>query len=300
MAVVAPTVAQPSAQPPARRSPRVRWIAYLLLAPGLGWLFLFWLWPSIQMFITSLQTGTYAEGYTFTGNVGIYRDVLAAYPEQLFRSLVYALIVTVACLAIGYPLAYAIAMRAGRWKNAILFMVILPFFVSYIIRTLSWKFILADDGIFLGTLKSIGLLPDDAQIVNTTSAVLGGLIYNFLPFMVLPLFVSLDKIDPSLLEAAGDLYSNKRSTFLRVTLPLSLPGLLAGSLLTFIPVAGDFINAELLGNPNTTMLGNVIQVQMLEHNDYPTGAAISFILMAAILIGVFVYAKLLGTEELTG
>jgi len=300
LAVVAPTAVPPAGPPAARRTPRVRWIAYLLLAPGLAWLFLFWLWPSIQMFITSLQTGTYAEGYTFTGNVGVYREVLGAYPEQLFRSIVYALVVTIGCLAIGYPLAYAIAMRAGKWKNAVLFLVILPFFVSYIIRTLSWKFILADDGIFLGTLKSIGLLSEDVQVLGTSVAVLGGLIYNFLPFMVLPLFVSLDKIDRSLLEAAGDLYSNRRSTFLRVTLPLSLPGVFAGSLLTFIPVAGDFINAELLGSPSTTMLGNVIQVQMLEHNDYPTGAAISFILMAAILIGVFVYAKLLGTEELTG
>lgn len=264
------------------------------------WLFAFWLWPTIQMFFVSLQTGNYADGYTLTWNIGVYGHVIDAYPSQLIRSLTYALIVTLGCLAIGYPLAYTIAMRAGKWKNAVLFMVILPFFVSYIIRTLSWKFILADDGILLGTLKHWGLIPNSVQILGTSVAVIGGLIYNFLPFMVLPLYVSLEKIDTSLLEAAGDLYSNRRTAFRRVTLPLSLPGVFAGSLLTFIPVAGDFVNAELLGGPNTTMLGNVIQVQMLKHNDYPTGSAISFILMAAILVGVLTYAKVLGTEELTG
>lgn len=282
-----------------RKSKR-RWIVLVLLAPGMAWLFMFWLWPTIQMGITSMQTGTYSEGYTFTFNVGIYGEVLLEYSEQLFRSITYALITTLGCLAIGYPLAYGIATRGGKWRNALLFLVILPFFVSYVIRTLSWKFILADDGIFLGIFKGLGILPDDATVLATPTAVVGGLIYNFLPFMILPLYVAIEKIDPSLLEAAGDLYSNKRSAFWRVTLPLSLPGVFAGSLLTFIPVAGDFVNAELLGNQNTTMLGNVIQKQMVEQNDYPTGAAISFILMAAILVGVLVYAKLLGTEELTG
>ena len=289
------------AAPALRRSrKRVRWIVLALLVPGMAWLFAFWFWPTIQMLIVSLQTGTFETGYQFTGNVGIYGDVFTDYSSQLTRSVVYAFLVTAGTLLIGYPLAYTIATRGGKWKNALLFMVILPFFVSYVIRTLSWKFILADDGLLFAPLKGLGLLPNDFQVLATPVAVVAGLMYNFLPFMVLPLYVSLEKIDPALLEAGGDLYSNRRSAFLRITLPLSLPGVFAGSLLTFIPVAGDFINAQLLGSPSTSMLGNVIQRQMLVNNDYPTGAAISFLLMVAIVIGVLVYARLLGSEELTG
>jgi len=288
------------AVPSRSRSRRGRSVAYLLLAPGLLWLLVFFAWPIGQMFFTSLQTGSFEEGYQLTWHFQTYADVVGQFNTQLVRSLVYSLIVTGGCLLIGYPLAYGIAMRGGKWKNALLFMVILPFFVSFVIRTLSWKFILADDGMVLGTLKNWHLLPDDFRVLATSIAVIAGLMYNFLPFMVLPLYVALEKLDPSLLEAAGDLYSNRRTAFLKVTLPLSLPGVFAGSLLTFIPVAGDFVNASLLGSVNTTMLGNVIQREMLINNDYPTGAAISFILMAAILIGVFVYARLLGTEELTG
>ena len=299
MAVAAPAAG--SAKPAVPTRPKhTRWIAYILLAPGLLWLFAFWLWPTIQMGLVSLQTGTFEDGYSLTWNFAIYGDVISTNSTQLIRSVIYALIVTLATLAIGYPLAYGIAMRGGKWKNALLFMVILPFFVSYVIRTLSWKFILADGGILFGTLKSWGLLPDDFQVLATPVAVIAGLVYNFLPFMVLPLYVSIEKIDPSLLEAAGDLYSNKRTGFMKVTLPLSLPGVFAGSLLTFIPVAGDFVNAQLLGSVNTTMIGNVIQRQMLVNNDYPEGAALSFLLMAAILGGVLIYARLIGTEELTG
>lgn len=305
MAVVSPTAPAPlgDATPPTRhtaRSKRTKWVVLGLLAPALLWLLLFWLWPTIQMFFVSLQTGSFEEGYTFTGNFAIYGQVISEYSTQLIRSVTYAFIVTVGCLLIGYPLAYAIAFKGGRWKNALLFMVILPFFVSYVIRTLSWKFILADNGILLGPLKELGIIPEKFRVLATPIAVIAGLMYNFLPFMVLPLYVALEKIDHSLLEAAGDLYSNKRTGFAKVTFPLSLPGVFAGSLLTFIPVAGDFVNAQLLGSVNTTMLGNVIQRQMLVNNDYPTGSAISFLLMAAILVGVLIYAKVLGTEELTG
>ena len=303
MAVVAPTAGGPkSATPPsgAAFKPRTKWIAYGLLLPGGLWLLLFWLWPTIQMGLVSLQTGSFEEGYTLTWNFAIYGEVISSNSVQLIRSVEYALIVTIGTLAIGYPLAYGIAMRGGKWKNALLFLVVLPFFVSYVIRTLSWKFILADDGMLFGLLKDIGILPDDFQVLATPVAVISGLIYNFLPFMVLPLYVSIEKIDPSLLEAAGDLYSNRRTAFFKVTLPLSLPGVFAGSLLTFIPVAGDFVNAKLLGSVNTTMIGNVIEREMLVNNDYPGGSALAFLLMAAILIGVLVYARLIGTEELTG
>jgi spermidine/putrescine transport system permease protein len=286
------------AQRPGRR--RAKLVPYALLSPGILWLVIFFALPTIQMFFISLQTGSLEQGYRLTWHWATYGDVFSKYSVQLIRSVEYGFIVTAACLLISYPLAYFIAVHGGRWKNALLFMVILPFFVSFLIRTLSWKFILADQGFLLGTLKQFNLLPDGFRLLATPVAVVSGLIYNFLPFMALPLYASLEKLDRSLLEAAGDLYSNRAKAFLKVTLPLSLPGVFAGSLLTFIPAVGDYINAALLGSANTTMIGNVIQRRMLISNDYPEGAAISFILMAGILVGVFVYAKLLGTEELTG
>jgi spermidine/putrescine transport system permease protein len=273
---------------------------YLLLAPGLLWLGVFFAWPMVQMFVVSLQEGSLERGYRLTWHWATYGDVLSKYSTQMIRSVEYGLIVTAVCLVISYPLAYFIAVHGGRWKNALLFMVILPFFVSFLIRTLSWQFILADQGFVLGTLKSWGLVPNDFRLLATPMSVVSGLIYNFLPFMALPLYASLEKLDRSLLEAAGDLYSSRAVAFLKVTLPLSLPGVFAGSLLTFIPAVGDFINAQLLGGTGTRMIGNVIQQRMLASNDYPEGAAISFILMAAMLVGVVIYARVLGTEELTG
>jgi spermidine/putrescine transport system permease protein len=279
---------------------RTRLVPYALLAPGILWLVIFFAVPTIQMFFISLQTGSLERGYSLTWHWATYADVFSKYSVQMIRSLQYGLIVTGACLLISYPLAYFIAVYGGRWKNALLFMVILPFFVSFLIRTLSWRFILADQGFILGTLKEFHLVPGDFRLLATPVAVVSGLVYNFLPFMALPLYASLEKLDRSLLEAAGDLYSSRAVAFFKITLPLSLPGVFAGSLLTFIPAVGDFINATLLGSTNTTMIGNVIQRRMLISNDYPEGAAVSFILMAAILVGVFVYARALGTEELTG
>jgi spermidine/putrescine transport system permease protein len=283
---------------PGRR--RARLVPYALLSPGILWLIIFFAVPTIQMFFISLQTGSLEQGYQLTWHWATYADVFSKYSVQMIRSVEYGLIVTGACLLIGYPLAYFIAIHGGRWRNALLFMVILPFFVSFLIRTLSWKFILADQGFLLGTLKQFHLVPGSFRLLATPIAVISGLIYNFLPFMTLPLYASLEKLDRDLLEAAGDLYSNRTMAFLKVTLPLSLPGVFAGSLLTFIPSVGDYISATLLGSANTTMIGNVIQRRMLISNDYPEGAAVSFILMAAILVGVVVYAKVLGTEELTG
>ncbi|HEX2031060.1 MAG TPA: ABC transporter permease [Actinomycetota bacterium] len=256
--------------------------------------------PTISMLSVSLQTGSLALGYRLTWNVGVYPEVLLRNDTQFIRSLAYGLVVTLVCLAIAYPLAYTIAFRGGRWKNALLFLVILPFFVSFVIRTLSWKVVLADNGLFLGALKNVGLVEEGFRVLATPIAVIGGLIYNFLPFMALPLYVSLEKMDKSLLDAAGDLYSSRFTAFMRVTFPLSLPGVFAGSLLTFIPAVGDFINAELLGGPSTTMIGNVVQREYLVNNDYPEAAALSFILMFGILVAVSLYARLLGTEELTG
>jgi spermidine/putrescine transport system permease protein len=252
------------------------------------------------MLSVSLQEGSFEQGYRLTWNFGVYAEVLTRNDTQIIRSVIYGLITTLATLVIAYPVAYTIAFRGGRWKSALLFLVILPFFVSFIIRTISWRLVLADQGLIFGTLKEIGLVGEGFHVLGENVAVLGGLIYNFLPFMILPLYVALEKMDKSLLDAAGDLYSSRITAFFRVTFPLSLPGVFAGSLLTFIPAVGDFINAQYLGGPSTTMIGNVIQFEFLKNNDYPEAAALSFVLMAAILIGVAVYARVLGAEELTG
>jgi spermidine/putrescine transport system permease protein len=282
------------------REARRRRIAYLLILPGVLFLTVFFLVPMFTMLSTSFQEGTFEQGFTFTGRWQNYTDSFAAYDTQIYRSLLYGLIVTVITLAISFPMAYWIAFRGGRRKNLYLLLLLLPFFTPFIIRTLAWKQILADNGILLGTLKDWGVMSDDFQLLATPVAVLGGLIYNFLPFMALPLYVALERLDPRLLDAASDLYSSRPQAFFKVTLPLALPGVFAGSLLTFIPSVGDFINAELLGSVNTTMIGNVIQREFQTNLDFPSGSALSFLLMAGILIGVFFYARALGTEELTG
>ena len=284
-----------------RRATRLRAIApYALLLPGLLWLALFYVYPAIQMFLTSLWTGNLQDGYVQTWNWGIYPEALGEYWPWLARSIVYGALATILTFALGFPLAYAIAFRGGAYKNVLLFLVIAPFFTSFLLRTISWKIILADNGLLLGPIKEAGLLPDDFRLLATPAAVIAGITYNFLPFMTLPIYVSLEKIDKRLVEAAEDLFATSIGAFRRITFPLSLPGVFAGSLLTFIPAMGDYINAELLGNPQTTMIGNVIQNQFLTQNNYPTASALSFLLMAGILIAVAVYARLLGTEELAG
>ncbi len=331
-----------------RRAIRLRAIApYALLLPGLLWLVLFYVYPAIQMFLVSLWTGNLGVGYTQTWNWGIYPEAIAEYWPWLARSIIYGGLATVLAFALGFPLAYAIAFRGGAYKNVLLFLVIAPFFTSFLLRTISWKIILADNGLLLGPIKAAGILPEDFRLLATPAAVIAGITYNFLPFMTLPLYVALERMDRRLIEAAEDLYAGPwrpqgtivgiivggvlgfaigtvmnygaltlaipfaiagglvgtfliGQAFIRVTLPLALPGIFAGSLLTFIPAVGDFINAELLGNPQSLMIGNVIQARYLQVTDYPTASALSFVLMLAIIIGLFVYARILGTEELTG
>jgi spermidine/putrescine transport system permease protein len=279
---------------------RLRWLTpYLFLIPGGLWLILFFVVPMIVMASVSLQEGSLSTGYTMTWNFGVYPEVISQYSLQFIRSIVYALVVTLATLLIGYPIAYTIAFRGGRIKNILLLLVILPFFTAYLIRTLSWKLILADNGFVLGTLKDLGLLTVSDNILATPLAVVSGLTYNFLPFMVLPLYVALEKIDPHLIEAATDLYASRRQAFLRVTLPLSMAGVFAGSLLVFIPTVGDFINAEILGGRDTVMIGNVIQRLFIDTNAFPEASALSFVLMAAVLLLVAIYARAVGAEELT-
>ncbi len=320
---------------------------YLLLAPGILWLLVFYVYPSFQMFMSSFWSGTLETGFTVAlSNWTTYPAALERYGPQFARSIVYGAAATVICFLIAYPLAYTIAFRGGRYKSLLLFLVIAPFFTSFLLRTQSWKIILGDDGILFGPLKDLGLLGPDFRVLATPAAVVAGIAYNFLPFMTLPIYVSLEKIDGRLVEAAKDLFAGPwrpggaiagaivggalagglaaafeyqivpfaiagivagllvgtlflSESFIRVVLPLSLPGVFAGSLLTFIPAMGDFVNAELLGNTQTRMIGNVIQSRFLENNDYPTAAALSFMLMAGILVAVAIYARLLGTKELT-
>ena len=327
------------------------------MAPGLLWLGLFFILPNIQMVVMSLSSGTLRQGFELTWEFGNYTDAIGRFPDNFRNSVVYGGLATFLCVLVGYPLAYGIAFRGGRYKTFLLFLVVAPFFTSFLIRVISWRIILGDQGIFLAVVRdTIGVVPANFSVIGTPLAVVSGLTYQFLPFMVLPLYVSLEKIDGRLIEAARDLYagpSGRRGTiggalagglvgaalmlglgyasldadgigglvgatvagalggavvatifisesFLRIVLPLSLPGVFAGSILVFIPAIGDFVNAEILGSPKTQMVGNVIQNRFLQQNDYPTAASLSFVLMAAILVAIFVYARLLGTDELTG
>jgi len=280
-----------------RRRPGL--LPLLLLAPAIAWLVAFYVYPAIQMLQASLWSGTLETGFAFSwANAATYPEALGRYSDQFLRSIMYAAVSTLVCLALAFPLAYTIAYRAGRWRTILLFIVIAPFFTSFLLRVLAWKTVLGDDGFLLGPLKAIGVLPEEFRILATPVAVIFGISYNFFPFMVLPIYVSLEKIDRRLVEAAKDLYAGPVRAFQRITLPLALPGVFAGSLLVFIPAMGDFVNAELLGSVQTRLIGNVIQSRFLVNNDYPTAAALSFMLMAGILAAVFIYARVLGTDEL--
>ncbi len=273
---------------------------YLLLLPGVAWLAVFFVVPLGFLAYQSLQSGNIDFGYAFTWSWGNYWNAIHDYRAQFIRSLEYAGIATLLALVVSYPVAYWIAFRGGRWKNLLLLFIVAPFFVTYLIRTLAWETILSDNGFVVNTLQSLHVLGPSGRLLATSTAVVTGITYNFLPFMALPLYVSLEQIDERLIEAAEDLYASKWKAFWRVTFPLSLPGVVAGTLLTFIPAAGDFINAQLLGSPDNHMIGNVIQSKFLELTDYPAAAGMSFILMAGILVAVALYARAVGTEQLTG
>lgn len=274
---------------------------YLLLIPGFVFLATFFIWPILNLAQTSTQTpvgggdtGQYEQTWRFAN----YLDAFIENREQFARSFVYALIATLLALVIAYPLAYAIAFKAGKYKNVLLVLVVAPFFTSFLLRTVAWKQILGEEGFVVPTLRTIGIISESTTLTSSSFAVVMGLTYNFLPFMTLPLYASIDRIDPRTLEASGDLYANGFTTFRKVTLPLSMPGVVAGTLLTFIPAAGDYVNAQILGSPNTKMLGNVIESRFFKIVDYPTAAALSFTLMTAILILVTIYVRKAGTEEL--
>lgn len=272
-----------------------RLIPYWLLAPGAIWLILFFVVPMYFMGELALRSGSFSTGYTSDFQLSNFPDSLSGNQEQVLRSFTYAGIATLLALLIAYPLAYAIARASSRWRLFLLFAVMAPFFTTYLIRTIAWQTILADESPIVDVLKTVALVPDGGRILDTPSAVIAGLTYNFMPFMILPIYASLERLDLRLVEAAKDLYSSSRQAFLRVTLPISAPGIVAGVLLTFIPAFGDYINAEILGGTGQAMVGNTIQSLYLEQNNYPGAAALSFLMMAAILIIVLVYIRLAGT-----
>ena len=276
---------------------RGRLAPYLLILPGGLWLLLFFVVPMAAMVSFSLQQGDIVSGYQQTFHWQTYVDGFQAYQTQFMRSLVYGLITTVLLIVISFPIAFWIAFYGGSRKSTYLFLILLPFFVTFVLRTISWKFILTDEGILLGPLKEIGLLPQSFHILGTAPAVIFGLVYNYLPFMVLPIYVALERIDPRVVEAARDLYATPTEVFRRVVFPLSLPGVFAGVLMTFVPASSDYVNSEILGSSSTTMIGQVIQTQYLKFQSYPTASALSFTLMAILLVGIFAYARMLGTED---
>ena len=279
---------------------RRRLVPYFLLGPGAIWLVLFFVVPMYYMVRLSLDAGTLETGFRFNWQWSNYGDALSLYDSTFVRSFYYAGAATLIALVISYPLAYAIAFKGGKWKNAMLFAVVAPFFTTYLIRTLAWETILSDQSPVVNAMKTIGLIPGDGRVLATAGAVIAGITYNFLPFMVLPIYASLERIDTSLIEAAKDLYSSSRAAFARVTLPLSLPGVVAGTLLTFIPAAGDYVNAFFLGSTQNHMIGNTIQGLYLTQRDYPAAAALSFVLMAVIMVIVFIYIRFAGSEALMG
>jgi spermidine/putrescine transport system permease protein len=281
---------------------RSRFAPYGLLSPGVIWLALFFLVPVAFLFRTSLseKASRFDLNPDFTWHWSNYSDALSDFTDQFVRGFGYAAVATILALLIGYPLAYVIAFRGGRLKNLLLGLVVVPLFATFLVRTFAWKTIVADEGPLVSVLRDIGILGANGRLDNTAIAVIGGLTYNYLPFMVLPIYVALERLDVSLVDAAKDLYSSASRAFFKIVLPLSLPGVFAGSLLTFIPASGDYVNAELLGSPTTTMTGNVVYTQFIGLNNYPTAAAISIMLMVVITIAVLIYSKVLGTEELVG
>ncbi len=288
----------PDVEAPERRKKRAK-APYGLSAPALVWLFVLFVIPMIAMVSLSLQTGNSLEGFRQTFRFANYSDALSQNGDIIVRSIRNAAIVTSVALLLAYPVAYWIAFYGGKFKNVFLFLLLLPFFISFVIRTVAWSFILSDGGIIFGTLKTLGLLPDSFRVLGTTFAVLAGITYNLLPFTILPLYVSLEQIDPRLIEASKDLYATRFEAFTKVVLPLSMPGVFAAVLLTSIPAIGDYVNASVLGGPGTTMIGNVIQSEFLRDRNYPEATALAIVLMGIMLVGAIIYARVLGTARIT-
>jgi spermidine/putrescine transport system permease protein len=300
---VSTVVVPESSEPPPQRSDRTlgrrrRSVPYALLAPGGIYLIVGFVLPLIVVVITSLKSGgLLSGGFRFTWQFSNYPDVLSQYKSFYVRSLAYSAIATSIAILLAYPMAYWIAFYGGRWKSTLFFMILVPFFVTFVIRTVQWKFILGDEGLLLGPLKNMGLVPQNFSVLASPVAVIAGITYNFLPFTALPLYVSLERIDRRLVEAAKDLYATRFEAFRKVVLPLSFPGLFAAVILTFVPATGDYVNSSVLGSSRTFMIGQIIQQKFLSENNYPDAAALSVILMLGMLVLAILYARILGTED---
>jgi spermidine/putrescine transport system permease protein len=273
-------------------------VPYLLSLPAALWLGVFFVLPLVTILGVSLMTGNSIDGWTLTWNFGIFGDAISTYSTQFGRSFLYGGVSTVFALALMYPVAYWIAFHGGRFRSVLLFLLLLPFFVSFVIRIIAWQFILADDGIVLGTLKDIGLISADAHVLSTPFAVVAGLTYDALPFMLLPLYVALQRIEPAQVEGASDLYASAFARFRTIILPLSAPGIYAGIVLVAITNVGDYVAAAILGGPSTTMIGNVIQTQYVNNADYPIASALALILMVALMLAMAAYTWAFGTRTL--
>jgi spermidine/putrescine transport system permease protein len=295
----------PAQPPPARESThalssRRELVGYYLMGSAGLWLMVFLVLPLGILVYTSLQSGgLFSGGFRFTWHFANYTEGMSQYSTFFIRSIEYSAIVTIVALLLAYPMTYWIAFYGGKWKSSLLLLILVPFFVSFVIRTVQWKFLLADNGLILGPLKTIGILPDSFHVLATPFAVVAGITYNFIPFTALPLYVALERIDKRLVEAAKDLYSSRWEAFRYVVWPLSIPGVFAAFLLTFVPATGDYVNQDVLGGPGTTMIGNIIQTQFLTQNNYPGAAAMSVVLMIGMLILGSIYARVLGTEDST-
>ncbi len=272
---------------------------YVLSLPAGVWLVLLFIVPLGSMLIMSLETCSPASGAcVMTWHWGELPSIVNLYRGQFFTSLYFAALATLFDLIISFPIAYWIAFRGGRRKNFFLLMLLVPFFVSFVIRTIVWEFVLSNNGVVLHTLKHLHLMPQGFHVLGTGVAVVAGLAYNYLPFTALPLYVALERIDHRVLEAAYDLYASKRVGFMKVILPLTVPGIYAAFLLTFIPAFGDYVNQEILGGTANTMIGTVIQNEYTSAGDYAGGASLSLVLLAVSLVGIFLYARVLGSRTI--
>jgi spermidine/putrescine transport system permease protein len=272
---------------------------YLLSLPAGLWLLVLFLVPLVVMLSLSLQTCNFGTGAcVMTWHWGEFGQQLSLYHSQFVNSIYFAGAATVIDLVVSFPIAYWIAFYGGTRKNFFLLMLLVPFFVSFVIRTVVWQFILSDQGFFLGTLKHLHLLPQGFHVLATGYAVVAGLAYNYLPFTALPLYVAIERIDKRVLDAAYDLYATKREAFLRIILQLTVPGLFAAFLLTFVPALGDYVNQQILGGTGDTMIGTVIQNAFLVNLDYAGGSALSVVLLAIALLGIFAYARVLGSRTI--
>ncbi|MEU1628316.1 ABC transporter permease [Streptomyces sp. NPDC020096] len=306
--IAEPPAPEATAAPERReRPPRRNLTPWVLLLPGLLWLAVFFLVPILTSVSASVQQGDYDDGFKLTWHWANYADAITKFGPQYLHSGIYSVLCTVLCLALGYPVAYFIAFKGGRWKSLLMALVIVPSFTSFLIRTIAWKTILADNSPLVRVLNDLHILKVTTalgwtvgdHVLASPAAVVCGMVYNFLPFTILPLYTSLEKIDPRLHEAGHDLYCSTFTTWRRITLPLSMPGVIGGTLLTFIPAVGDYINAQLLGNPNTGVVGQKIEDLFLRNTQgYPVGSAISVVMMVGTLILVMSYIRKAGTEDL--